>query len=269
MSKFEAKEAIESAVKYLFGQLNVLEDFLKEVTKEKKRSRAAAVFPLLVGISTAGKAILILTEARLATEVFVIARCLLERTVNYAYLMVADEREIKAFVDHGLQKGYLATSKKKATFNKLGHDYKIQPPNALLEEKIQTFTRNGRPTDWTSLSFRQRLNHLKNFCDSFDLSFYMNLYEDGSESVHGGFYGTLLHTGILSDAVCPAKGLQYINAYVTLTLCKLGDLIQTAFKAAASTKEFDLSVYLHRLENNRNVVDEVYRRMGAGEGSDS
>ena len=97
----------------------------------------------------------------------------------------------------------------------------------------------------------------------------MNLYEDGSESVHGGFYGTLVHTGILSDAQCPTKGLQYINAYVTLTLCKLGDLIQTAFKATASTKEYDLSLYLQRLENNHNVVDEVFRRMEAGEGSAS
>jgi hypothetical protein len=129
MSKFKPEEAIEAAVRYLSAQLKALDDFFEEIQKGKKGSRAAAVFPLLVGISTAGKATLILTEARLATELFVIARCLLERTVNYAYLMVADEKEIRTFIDHGIQKGYRATSKKKATFNKLGHDYKIQDPN--------------------------------------------------------------------------------------------------------------------------------------------
>lgn len=265
MSKFEAKEAVEAASKYLSGQLKVLEDFIEEIQKGKKGSRAGAVFPLMLGIVTAGKATLILTEARLATELFVVARCLLERTVNFAYLMVADEKEIKAFIDHGIQRGYRAISKKKTTFNKLGHDYKTQTPNVWLEEKIRKFTRKGRPTDWTSLSFRQRLNYLKDFCSDFDLSFYINLYEDASESVHGGFYGTLFHTGILTEAECPVMGLQYINAYVTLTLCKLGDLVMTAFKATASTNEHDLSQYLRRLQDNCNVVDEVFRRMEAGE----
>ena len=95
----------------------------------------------------------------------------------------------------------------------------------------------------------------------------MNLYEDGSESVHGGFYGNLLHTGILTGATCPAEGLQYVNAYVTLLLCKLGDLVMIAFKATASIYEHDLSPYMQRLENNCNVVNDVFRRMEAGETS--
>lgn len=267
MSKFKSEEAIAAAVTYLTGQLSVLDDFVEEIQKGEKGGRASAVFPLLVGMSTAGKATLILTEAKLATEFFVIARCLLERTVNYAYLMAADKKEIRSFIDHGIQKGYRATSKKKATFNKLGHRYKIQEPTPWIEEKLQKFTRNGRPSDWTSLSFRQRLEKIRTFCSDFDVSFYMNLYEDGSESVHGGFYGTLMHTGVLTEVTCPAKGLQYINAYVSLTLCKLGDLVHSAFKATASTNDYDLSLYVARLEDNGNTVNAVFKRMEAGEGA--
>ena len=263
MAKFKGKEGIDAAVKYFSAQLHVMEEFIEHINDPKEMERAGAIFPLLMGIVTAGKATITLTKEKYATEAFVLARCFLERTVNYCYLMVADEKEVKAFIDHGLQKGYRATSAKKRTFNSLGHEFKIHEPNKWLQTKIDNFTHKGRQTNWTSLSFNKRIEKLREYCEEFDLSFYGNLYEDGSDSAHGSFYGTLLHTGVLSEVSTAGMGLQYINVYITLTLCKLADLIMVAFKVTAEKIKYDLSQYLEKLDENCKVVNAFFKQMEA------
>jgi hypothetical protein len=260
-TKFRTKESIDASATYFLNQLRVLEQFVEQVSDPKEIGKAGEIFPLLIGIVTSGKATVALTREKYATEVFVLARCFLERTINFCYLMISDKKEVKDFIDHGLQKGYRATSAKKITFNLFGHKFKIQEPNKWLQSKLQKFTRKGRQTNWTPLYFRTRLEKLKEYCPEFDLAFFCNLYEDGSESSHGTFYGTLFHTGILSEAQCPNMGLQYINAYITLTLCKLADLIMIAFQVIAANVEKDISKYMQKLEENCSVVNAFFKKM--------
>lgn len=266
--KYDSEETLNVALDFFNSQISLAENLNNFIHVHDKinSDRLSDLFPLLVGIVTAGKSIILVTNGRLATEAFILSRAFLERSINFCYLMSCNDKELQDFIDYALQKGFRATNAKKKTATYLGLKYKISEPNEWLGKKLKKFTSNkGKEIPrWTKLSFRDRLNYvqkeIKDLIGSYDVGFYENLYEDASETSHGTLYGTLFHTGMLSGAVCPIGGLNFITHYVSLLLCKLGDLIDCILEIIILKTDIDLNSYKEQSHRNNETVNSYIKK---------
>lgn len=142
---------------------------------------------------------ILLKDSRL-NQSYIIARALLERTVNLCYLLMTDDQTYKKYIDYSKNKAVRSHKRSfevdrtvLASFNfnsKFPDDY---------EDAVEKFTSDkGREIERWGVNINKRAKFVN---DNGGPNFYfdiMFIYGDASEAIHGTLYGSLFHLGIYS-----------------------------------------------------------------------
>lgn len=199
---------LESLYKYQFEKLGHLDD-----------TRLGSLYLLLFSMTYTGSAISILAgrmqaEGCLITECYMLARSLIERIINYLYLLYCDEKEYKKFLQYTKQKGVRVLNRS-FTVGEIEVALRISEQvdfkyNSEIAEAVEQFTsKRGKPiTRWTKSSISDMLETIKNK-GNVDIRYLMlavlGIYDDASEALHGTIYGATFHIGHYFNRIPKSK----------------------------------------------------------------
>lgn len=244
--KFSSDENREEIHKFFGKQLQLLEDLYKyqfDHLTHLDDTRLGSLYLLLFSMTYTGAAISILAgrmqnEESLINECYMLSRSLLERMINYLYLLYCDETEYKRFLQYTKQKGFRVLNRSftvgelKVTLG-LSESVELEK-GSEIEEAVKLFTsKKGRPiTRWTKSSISEMLETIKNK-GGIDIRLLMlamlGIYDDASEALHGTIYGTTFHIGHFFRKVPTSKNelKDHINSTYSTLFLMLGTSIHT------------------------------------------
>jgi hypothetical protein len=166
--------------------------------------RIQSLYHLLMSIYITGNAINLLAVNNFLSESYMLARALLEKLINYMYVLVCDEDEYQKYLNYTKQKGYRILNRsfmvgdQKAELRWSGSINLDDDPE--LREAVNQFT-GGKGkviTRWTSISLQDRLAIIRDKAkikiEGLMLST-LGIYDDASEALHGTLYGAAFHFG--------------------------------------------------------------------------
>jgi len=224
--------------KHLNGFLFAQAGILKEASKSRELTGRFDEMRVVL-MSSVGVAIAI---ARLGTEDMLnestmLTRALLERLINFCYLMVCEEDEYKKYKAHSLQKSYRKLDRQ-ITAGK--HSFRVKYTGEIdvdsipeLKKALAQFTgpKGGEKTRWTDVDLSERvilIGEKSNIDERKWLLSLLSFYEDASEALHGTLYGSVFHTGFYEPGFNrgDAEAIER-NAQKKLTLLywQMGDII--------------------------------------------
>lgn len=172
--------------------------------------RIQSLYHLLMSIYITGNAINLLAVNNFLSESYMLARALLEKLINYMYLIVCEEEEYQKYLNYTKQKGYrilkrsFVVGEHKADLRWSGSVDLDKYPE--LREAVNQFTsEKGKViTRWTSLSIAERLNVIRDRAkikiEGLMLST-LGIYDDASEALHGTLYGSAFHFGFFEGRI--------------------------------------------------------------------
>ena len=172
--------------------------------------RIQSLYHLLMSIYITGNAINLLALNNFLSESYMLARALLEKIINYMYVLVCEEDEYKKYLNYTKQKGYrilnrsFVVGEQRAELNWSGSVNLDDNPE--LREAVNQFTsgKGKEITRWTSLSPAERLNVIRDKgnvkIESLMLST-LGIWDDASEALHGTLYGSAFHFGFFEGKI--------------------------------------------------------------------
>jgi hypothetical protein len=225
---------------------------------------------LNVLILTSAKTISIISDLGKAShlsEAVMLARSVIERCVNYCYLLYCDEDEYERFWQYSHQKMYrrLSSSVEAAgyRFEFDGSRHIDLDENPKLKEDIDAFTssRGKEKTRWTKTSIIDRV-HL--FCSKSGvnpLPFLLNMlwvYDDASEALHGTFYGCAFDSGVLptqKEIKVQRKEGDYKREQISLLAIGLHDVLHSVMEVI--NKNYDLGELFSCSEERKDKLHQI------------
>lgn len=236
---------VERLYKYQFEKLSHLDN-----------TRLGSLYLLLFSMTYTGAAISILagrmqTEECLINECYMLARSLLERIINYLYLLYCDEKEYERFLQYEKQKSFRVLNR---TFNvgELKVTLGLSEPINLegypdVAEAVKQYTsKSGKiKTHWTETSISKMLETIKNE-GKIDIRYLMfavlGIYDDASEALHGTIYGTTFQIGHYYGKVPKSKddlkeNINGLFSNLFLMLCTSIHTLVIGFNKNASVEE--------------------------------
>lgn len=200
LHKIYAKQLLllERLYKYQFEELGHL-----------NKTRLGSLYLLLLSMTYTGAAISILAgrmqaEECLINECYMLARSLLERIINYLYLLYCDEKEYERFLQYTKQKGVRVLNRSFSVGElkvALGLSQPVDLENhPEIAEAVKQFTSEKGKTikRWTKSSISKMLETIKSNGE-IDIRYLMfavlGIYDDASEALHGTIYGATFHIG--------------------------------------------------------------------------
>ncbi len=202
----------------------------------------------LGAIVSTGAAISRLANENLLNECTMLGRAFFERALNFSYLLVCSEEKFREYEEHFIQKA----------FRKLNREFKAGETNMSikftqeidldaepeLKSAIEKYTdkRGRESTKFLRLSIPEKLDFIKKNSKA-DISFFLHyqalFYEDGSEAMHGSFYGTIFHLGAAQPGF-DAKNSDLANIHLqkmlALFLLDIGTLIHQLLIVISKTE---------------------------------
>jgi len=175
--------------------------------------RIQSLYHLLMSIYITGNAINLLALNNFLSESYMLARALLEKIINYMYVLVCEEGEYQKYLNYTKQKGYrilnrsFVVGEQKAELKWSGSVNLDDNPE--LREAVNQFTsgKGKAITRWTLLSPAERLNIIRDKgnikIEGLMLST-LGIWDDASEALHGTLYGSAFHFGFFEGKI-PAK----------------------------------------------------------------
>ncbi len=172
--------------------------------------RILSLYHLLMSIYITGNAINLLALNNFLGESYMLARALLEKLINYMYLLVCEEDEYKKYLNYTKQKGYRVLNR-----NFIVGDQKVElkwtgsvnlDDYPELREAVNEFTssKGKSVTRWTSLSLADRLAIIRDKgsikIEGLMLST-LGIYDDASEALHGSLYGATFNYGFFEGKI--------------------------------------------------------------------
>lgn len=203
--------------------------------------RVSSLYHLMLSVYLTGSAINLLALNNYLGESYMLARAMLEKLINYMYLLVCEEDEYKKYLNYAKQRGYRVLNR-----SFISGDQKVElkwtgsvnlDDHPGLKEAVSQFTssKGKAVTRWTSLSLADRLNVIgeKASVDITGLMFSMlGIYEDASEALHGSLYGATFNYGFFTGKI-PSNTEEFTETYrnqlITLFFA-LGTSISSLFK---------------------------------------
>jgi hypothetical protein len=202
--------------------------------------RIVSLYHLLMSIYITGNAINLLAINNFLSESYMLARALLEKLINYMYLLVCEEKEYKKYLTYTKQKGYRVLNKsfivgdQKAELKWSGSINFDGYPG--LKEAVNEFTSSKGKivTRWTSLSLADRLAIIRDQgnikIEGLMLST-LGIYDDASKALHGSLYGATFNLGFFEKIPSSVQELTEIYRNKLLFLFfALGTCIGTLFE---------------------------------------
>jgi len=191
----------------LHRQISIAGDFsnllVEENVLESVNPRVAMTFPLNLSVIESANALLHLLEHSppFITPAYMLARGLVESTVNYCFLLQCSEDDFNNWVSYSRQKAYRRLDRTQEAGNKklrLHFDAKFDPAEIPgLSEDLAKFTgpKGGERNRWTQKSINDRLAEIGQHSpddEKLVLTLLVALaatYEIGSEALHGTLIG--------------------------------------------------------------------------------
>ncbi|MEQ4659612.1 DUF5677 domain-containing protein [Providencia manganoxydans] len=172
-----------------------------EIVRNTNNDRVVKLYPLYASIIEDAISLDILTKYSRLNQCYIISRALLERVINYCYLLYASNEEYESFVDYTKNKAARSLSRKieldgvKKVSVDFANGYYELPED--YKRAVDKFTsKNGKEIPrWTSLNIDKRACFLDEKSGKNLLLHVLMIYGDASEALHGTLYGALFHLG--------------------------------------------------------------------------
>jgi hypothetical protein len=237
--------AYKGVQKYYVHQVLLTKDLFECQADEWEsigNPRILSLYHLLVSIYITDHAIHLLATNNFLGESYMLARSLLEKLINYMYLLVCDEKEYEKYLAYTKQKGYrildrsLTVGEQKVALRRTGSVNLDDYPE--LKDAVNEFTSSkGKAVKskmWTSVSLADRLATIRDQAaikiEGLMFSI-LGVYDDASEALHGSLYGVTFNYGFFERIPSTPQELSetYRNRLLLL-LFALGTSIGTLFK---------------------------------------
>lgn len=186
------------------------------------------LIPLIIGVLDCIDSLIHLANAGRSNAALIIGRSMLERVVNFKYLLRAPQEERKTFDQYFLAR----LAEKTDISSEVGQwrmmlrlqGWTLDDAPEEIKEAVARFTnRKGRvQTQWTDLSIERRLRKMLEWDPQMDLLnevfSWFAIYRDASEAVHGSTYGALVDKGLWPLPKSPKEMTRNVNSSLTLGL---------------------------------------------------
>lgn len=216
--EFGSREFMLKMLDVYRSQVMLIEKLYQQQFMQKEEvlgRRVSAIYPLLFSLHQTGTAIDILALKGKIAECFMLARSVVERIINYLYLLFCEDEEYARYLAYTKQKGFrilnrsITVGNLKAELRSSGSiDVNKEPE---LKEAVEMFTssRGREITRWSNKSI-DKMMALINEKGGIEIGFLMlaklGIYDDASEAMHGTLYGSIFYTGIFEKGMPKTKG---------------------------------------------------------------
>ena len=219
-----------------------METVLEMIDKDEPWSARAKTFDirmLAFGVLQSARAVAKVCEHRDIDSGYVLARTLVERAVNFAFIGFADEEAYDDWVTYSRQKAFRLLSRVRragsAEFREGVHPAPDTSQFPELQQMLERFTgpKGGEKTRWTQLSLDERLAAIEGrFHDSkvviqLLLQALTHTYELGAEAQHRPLLGVGLNWGLL------ATPYETLNTHINNVLISTSAALHSAILALA------------------------------------
>lgn len=232
-------------------------EFQRDEWENISNPRILSLYHLLVSIYITGHAIHLLATNNFLGESYMLARSLLEKLINYMYLLVCDEKEYKRYLAYTKQKGYrvldrsFTVGEQKVALRWTGSINLDDYPE--VKDAVNEFTspkgKAAKSRMWTSVSLADRLATIRDRA-SIKIEVLMlsilGVYDDGSEALHGSLYGVTFNYGFFERIPSTPQELSETYRNRTLSLLfalgtSIGKLFEVVLGVHSSEKVKDLA----------------------------
>ena len=183
--------------------------------------RVNSLYHLVLSIYLTGYSINLLAQNNLLGEAYILSRSMLEKIINYLYILSCDENEYKNYLNYTKQKGYIIHNRT-FTAGSVTAELKWSAFIDLerypeLREAVDQFTSHkGKTiTRWTSRSIAERLAVIENAglirTDILVLAT-LGIYDNASEALHGTLYGATFQYGLFESKI-PSNVKEFTEIY--------------------------------------------------------
>jgi hypothetical protein len=266
-AKWGTQEFTNQLFQYYRKQSDLLQELYKyqfDELKMKPNERVDSLYLLLFSMHDTAESVGILIANQKINEAHMMARALLERIVNYIFLLYCDEEDHKKYLLYTKQKSY-RNLKKNIKVGKLIAELKWTGKLSLendpeLQKAINLFTskRGKTITRWRSKSLPEMLNILYQKTD-IDIKPLMlgllAIYDDASEALHGTLYGTIFQIGIFTRGNLKTKKqiISSVHGQLSMLLLALGACINSL--TVAIDKIFPIEAIREKSKENFRALE--------------
>lgn len=234
-------------------------------------ARLGELYPLLFSIWHTGTSISLLAMHLHVSECYILARALLEKIINYTYLLSCDEQEYLLYVEYTKQKAYRVldrsfTSGETKVHLRWSGSINLEEYPELKKTVDQFTSARGKPkTRWTSKNLSAMVESISNK-GGLEIGYLMFailwIYDDASEALHGTLYGSTFHVGTFQGKLPSSKeelkrtwNEQFSALFLTLGTC-VHTLIQSFNNVVAIVDIVGCS------KDNLNRISGVLKQLG-------
>ena len=266
-AKWGTQEFTNQLFQYYIKQSDLLQELYKyqfDKLEAEPNERVDSLYLLLFSMHDTAEAVGILIANQKINEAYMMARALLERIINYIFLLYCDEEDYKKYLSYTKQKSY-RNLKKNVKAGKLIAELKWTGKLTLendpdLQKAINLFTskRGKTITRWRGKSLPEMLNVLSQETD-IDIKPLMlgllAIYDDASEALHGTLYGTIFQIGLFTrgDIGTKSQIVSSVHGQLSMLLLALGTCIDSL--TVAVDKLFPIKAIREKSKENLKVLD--------------
>jgi len=266
-AKWGTQEFTNQVFQYYIKQSDLLQELYKyqfDKLEAEPNERVDSLYLLLFSMHDTAEAVGILIANQKINEAYMMARALLERIINYIFLLYCDEEDYKKYLSYTKQKSY-RNLKKNVKAGKLLAELKWTRKLTLendpdLQRAINLFTskRGKTITRWRGKSLPEMLNVLSQETD-IDIKPLMlgllAIYDDASEALHGTLYGTIFQIGLFTrgDIGTKSQIMSSVHGQLSMLFLALGTCIDSL--TVAVDKLFPIKAIREKSKENLKVLE--------------
>jgi hypothetical protein len=282
LDKEKAKWGTQEFTNQMFQYYRRQSDLLKELyeyqfdaLKTNPNERVDSLYLLLFSMHDTAEAVGILAANQKINEAHMMARALLERIINYIFLLYCDEEDYRKYLLYTKQKSYRNLKKnikvgeliaKLKWTGKLNLDSDLELQNAI---NLFTSKKGKMITRWRSKSLPEMLNIVSQKTDINIKPLMLGLlaiYDDASEALHGTLYGTIFQIGLFTGANIKRKNeiVSSVHGQLSLLFFALGTCIESL--TIAVNKIFPIVAIRAKSKENYKALDVLDQKTSSEKG---
>lgn len=265
--KWGTQEFTNQLFQYYRKQSDLLQELYKyqfEELKTRPNERVDSLYLLVFSMYDTAEAVGILIANQKINEAYIMARALLERIVNYIFLLYCDEEDYKRYLSYTKQKSYRVL-KRNVRVGKLIAELKWKGRPSLendpeLQKAIDLFTskRGKTLTRWRGKNLLEMLDIVSQKTDIDVKPLMLGLlaiYDDASEALHGTLYGTIFQIGIFTRGSLRSKKqiIGSVHGQLSVLLLALGACINSL--TVAVNKIFPIETIREKSKENFGALE--------------
>jgi len=269
-AKWGTQEFTNHLFRYYGKQCDLLEELYKyqyDSLKKKPNERVDSLYLLLYSMYDTACSVSILAMNQKINEGYMIGRALLEKIINYIYLLYCDEEYYKRYLAYTKQKGYRNLKKSikagdvVAELKWTGHP--DLDDDKELKKAVELFTsKKGKTISrWRNKTIEEMLDLIVERSGvnvkyvKYLMIAMLAIYDDASEALHGTLYGTIFHIGIFSAGSSRTKSkiVSSVHGQLSLLFFALGCCINSLIEAVNQVFPIE-EIRKKAIENDKELI---------------